>query len=137
MKSSSSSLDKANTGARGDCVYVPVHSNRIICNSIDDKNASLHFDYKTDRCFRSNLASGEPEQNQVCFSTSSATFIVSPSSEITKEHTIDDIIHSNTNPASMKECNNDHEKHVWFKEHWISVTIIIGIIIISIIIIIH
>ncbi len=131
MKSLSSSLDKANTGARGDCIYVPVHSNRIICNSIDDKNASLHFDYKTDRCFRSNLASGEPEQNQVCFSTSSATFIVSPPSEITieqKEHTIDDIIHSNTNPVSMK----DHEKHVWY---WISVTILIGIIIISIIII--
>jgi hypothetical protein len=140
MKSSISISENANQGARGDCLYLPVISNRTIFNSTDDKNeyadSSLNFECKTDHCFRSNLASGEPEQKHVCFSTSSATFIVSssPPSEITIEQNNDNIIHSNTNMElfiSRKECN----QHLWVKKHWISVTIIAGIVVIFIIII--
>jgi hypothetical protein len=140
MKSSISNIDTTNTGDRGDCMYLPVISNRTLVNSIDDKNeytnSSFNFECTKENCFRSNLASGEPEQNQVYFSTSSATFIVSssPPSEITIEQNEHNINHSKTNMelfTSMKECNNP----LWFKEHWISITISAGMIVIFIIII--
>ena len=123
--------ENTNTGARGDCFYVPLIS-PISNTPVNDSNCD------TDKCFRSGLASGEPEQHQVCFSTSSATFIVSSSlpSEITIEQndqSLQNSIKSNIN-RNLFTWNNQQEQF-WFKEHWISLTILTGILMFFIIII--
>ena len=107
-----------NTGDRGDCIYLPRRSNRNkLKNSINQKNKYIE---------RSNFACGEPEQNPKCLSTTSDTFIVSLTSP--SETTID----SNINIPSLPL---DNKYHLWFKQHWISLTIFSGLILISIIII--
>jgi len=52
-----SSIDNANTGTRGNCVYLPMISNST--DKTQYKESSLNFEYTTDRCFPSNLARDE------------------------------------------------------------------------------
>ena len=129
------SKQNVNTGAQGDCFYLPVISmisNRSSYDSTSDKNE--HLRYVTDNCCRSNLTSNE--QNDICFSTSSATFIVSSSSppvEITLPQD-DHIIYSSTDKELSKLTRTFHHQ-LWFKQHWMSVVAITGIIVIFITII--
>ena len=136
--------ENTNTGARGDCIYLPLISmisERAILDFNDNKTkhseSTVDFEYPTDKCFRSDLASGDPE---VCFSTSSATFIVSSSSpsEIIIQQDNQNIHNaSNTNMELFPSTrsSNNHQEQLWYKKHWIPMTIIIGIIIIFITII--
>jgi hypothetical protein len=139
-------MENTNTGARGDCFYPPLismTSNRTVLDSTDDKTkhpeSTVNFECSKDHYFRSNLASGEPEQHNVCFSTSSATFIVSssPPSEITIEqndHNIHHIIEPKTTMESSPSTQSSHnyQQQLWFKENWIPVTVIAGMIVIFI-----
>ncbi|CAF2570599.1 unnamed protein product [Rotaria sp. Silwood2] len=135
-----------NTGARGDCIDLPIismSSNRTIRDSIDDKNehliSSVNVENKTDDYYRSKLASGEPEQHQVCFSTSSATFIVSssPPLDMTVQDDDHNIIHSTANMElfTHERISNNHQQLLGMKQYWILVTVITGIFIIFITII--
>lgn len=111
-------------GDRGDCIYTY------------DKNE--YVESIKENYFQSNLASGEPEYNQICLSKSSATFIVSPS-EITIEQNIDNIIHSDTNMellSSTREDHNHQQLYIWLKENWISLVISAGMIVVFIVVII-
>ncbi|CAF0819930.1 unnamed protein product [Rotaria sp. Silwood1] len=137
-----SSIQNINhTGARGDCVDLPIMSmisNRTICNTIDNKDehliSSVNFENKTDDYFRSKLASGEPEQHQLCVSTSSATFIVSSSPPLDMtvqddDHNIQNMIHSTANMElfTHERVSNNHQQLLGIKQYWILVTIITGI----------
>jgi hypothetical protein len=139
------SKQNVNTGAQGDCLYLPVISmisNSTSYDSSGDKESSLNLEYITDNCFRSNLISSESKENQVCFLTSSATFIVPspPSNKPIQQdaYNTHNMIDSNTSMkllTSTRTCH-DHQQQLWFiRQHWISVTIITGIIVIFIIII--
>ncbi|CAF1248228.1 unnamed protein product [Rotaria sordida] len=138
-----------NTGARGDCVDLPIISmisNRIIHDSIDDKNehliSSVNFENQIEDYFQSNLACGEPEKHKVCVSTSSATFIVSSSSPLDMtvqpdDHNIQDMIHLHTNRElfMQERIADNHQQSLGIRQYWILATIITGIFMILITII--
>ena len=136
---STTSKQNVNKGAQGDCLYLPVISmisNSTSYDSSDDK------EYITDNCFRSNVVRNESKENQVCFSTSSATFIVSsspPSNKTIEQdaYNIHNMIDSNTNTELLTPTRTFYnpQHRLSFRQHWISVTVITGIIVIFIIII--
>jgi hypothetical protein len=145
-----SSIQNANTGAQGDCLYlssVSKISTRTIFDSTDDKNkhseSLLSLEYISDSCHRSNLASGEPEHHEIGFPTSSATFIVSSSQmKIQQEdNKCQNMTHSDTSRMLSEpvDINSivciDKQAQIWFKQHWISITVITGMIVIFITII--
>lgn len=122
-------IENTNTGARGDCIYLPsisMISDRIILDSTDNKikysESTVDFEYPTDKCFRSDLDSGEREQHQVCFSTSSSSSEIIIKQDNQKIHNA-----SNTHIKlfTSTRSSNNHQEQFWYKKHWIPMTIII------------
>jgi hypothetical protein len=137
------SKQNVNTGAQGDCLYLPVISMISHGTSYDFNDDKESSEYITDNCFRSNLVINESKESQVCFSTSSATFIVSsttPSNKTRQQdaYNIHNVIYSDTDMELLTPTRicHDHQHQLWFRQHWISITVITGIIVTFIIIII-
>ena len=125
MNSAVSNKEKVNPGARGDGLHL---SDQAKITSLDTKNLSLDFPSSDD-----NLASGEPNETPICYSTSSSTFIVSSS------FSSDVPIESkglSTDPRNLLVSNEDSlDQHHWLKDHWISLSILTGILFVIIMII--
>ena len=123
MNSSISNKEKTNPDARGDGLHL---SDNAKINSFDTKTISLDFPSSA-----GHFASGEPNENPICYSTSSSTFIVSSSlpSDIPTESkelcTVPRNIPTNI-LASNEESIGQH--------HWISLSIFIGILFVLIMI---
>lgn len=106
--------NKENTyeGARGDGLHLSDHRK---FNSIDTEDTP---------CLDENYASGEPKENQIYCSTSSSTFIVSPS--INTTDTATNILVLNDESA---------DQHHWIRQYGRSLIILTGILFVSIIVI--
>ena len=112
MKSFIANKENTYEGARGDGLHLSDHRK---FNSIDTEDISY---------LNENYASGEPKENQICCSTSSSTFIVSPSV---------DTANTATNILVLNDESTD--QHHWIREHGRSLIILTGILFISIIVI--
>ncbi|UJR28139.1 hypothetical protein I4U23_009394 [Adineta vaga] len=138
------SKQNIHTGAQGDCLYLPVIStlaNRTIFDAINDKNeykeTSLNLEYITDNCFQSIIVNDEQKRNPTCYSTSSATFIVSTTSFSNPLDKIvqndNHMINSNKNidDGKLTEILHDQQYQISSKQYLILMITISGIILIS------
>ena len=122
-----------NASAQGDCSYLPVislNSNRTRINHHNDYPISPN-NFKNKELFQSNFACGEPKQYQVHVSTSSATFIIPSSSELTIQHDIQSI-QNRSELLTLTKASNNHQESLILKKHWILMTFVVGMIIIFI-----
>lgn len=116
-------VQNINTGARGDCYYLPTLS-------------AVPHKFTVDDHFQSSLASGEPKPYQTCVLTSSDTFIVSSLAPLDIPVPHEDCPIQHMQLYTSETMNNGYELPLWIKRYRISVPIIIGILTISITIII-